>query len=110
MPPRANSRYLSAGIVSDNDIPRARLFLGSRTSFQYRDRPDNTIYVVEPDDTLGSIAYKKYSSIMGSMAATLYWVIAEYQPVPIVDATIALRPGQRLILPGVDFVRTEILT
>ncbi|TXH17472.1 MAG: hypothetical protein E6R03_03970 [Hyphomicrobiaceae bacterium] len=66
--------------------------------------------MVQPEDTLGSIAHKKYSAIAGSMAATIYWVIAEYQPVPLVDATIALRPGQRLILPSADLVRTEILT
>lgn len=109
MPPSTNSKYLFSGIVSDNDIPRARLFLGTRGTFPYRDRLDNEIYVVQPGDTLGSIAHKKYGSIAGSKAATLYWIIAEYQPLPLVDATIALRPGQRLILPSPDLVRTEIL-
>lgn len=107
------SRYYGLDTVNDQTLPRPRTYLAPRTPARYRPRPDNTPHIVREGDTLDSIAHRHFAGLgAGSARFTpeqLYWVIADFQPQPILDATIQLRPGTTLILPSQEFVLTEVL-
>ena len=110
MPPRANSRHLfTTAQKRDGD---ERVFLSDRTPFRFLDLPDNRVHTVGSGDTLPRLA-AKYFAPLGNLpeisAATLWWVIADFQPIPIHDPTIQLVSGEQLIIPSVRTVRERIL-
>lgn len=113
MPGNEFSRYYRTEVYEDESEPRTKTLVSYRTPFSYRERGDNRVYEVAEGDTLASIARKVYPSIgayLGSYSsARLYWAIADYQPTPIIDPTIQLRPGSRLVLPSVELLTTEII-
>ncbi len=110
MPPRNNSRYLFTSAQTREG--EEKLFLSWRIPFRYIDLADNIPFEVREGDTLHRIASKVYSSL-GELplvsAANLWWVIADFQPIPIQDPTILLVPGQQLILPSARTVQERIL-
>ena len=110
MPPRVNSRHLhTTAQKRDGD---ERLFLSDPVPFRFLDLPDNRVHTVKQGDTLWTLA-SRYFSPLGQLpeisAATLWWVIANFQPQPIHDPTIQLVPGEQLIIPSVRTVQERIL-
>lgn len=97
MPPRKLSRHLFTLGVRDTAAPD-QLQLTDREPFGYQDYPDNRIHPVVQGDTLFALAAKYFDPI--DNAATLWWVIADFQPDPILDPTIALVEGSKLIIPS----------
>lgn len=95
MPPGQLSRERFTNGILDED---GKLYLTEPSPFGYRERSDNVIYTVQRGDTLWTIAAAQYASF--PRPSGLWWVIAEYQPEPIFDPTIALVPGQPLVLPS----------
>lgn len=85
-----------------------RLFLDARKPYRYRAFADNRSHVVRQGDTLFGIAGLHYKSI--ERGAGLWWVIGDFQPVPILDPTIRLTPGMVLIIPSVRTVMGEIFS
>lgn len=107
MPPRLNSRHIfSRGFKDlDGEHPEA-LQLTERVPFGFQAFPDNRQHVVADTDTLGRLAARYFASIPN--AASLWWVIADFQPDPIHDPTIKLESGSVLVIPSVRTVLESV--
>ena len=107
------SRHIRTEVYEDQSSPRRRTLRTLRIPFSYREHPGNSIHVVREGETVFSVSFKMYSelglSIPKYSSARLYYAIADFQPTPIVDPTIQLRPGFRLVIPSVELVTTEII-
>jgi len=104
MPPRKNSRYeRSFGVEDDN----GNLYLTEREPFLYnKDLPGTRRHRVAKGDTLYNLAYKYFQPIHN--AEHLWWIIAEFQPTPILDPTIDLADGSTLFIPSVRVVQRKV--
>jgi hypothetical protein len=87
--------------------PEGRLFLTDRSRYVYRELVGNRIHVVTEGDSLHHLAARYFTGIDG--AANLFWVIADFQPVPIQDPTLQLEVGRVLVIPATRTVLEEIL-
>lgn len=100
----ANSRHLFCEQWLDDE---QRLFLDARRPYRYRAFDDNTVHLVKDGESIFSIAGHHF--IGQDRAAGLWWIIADFQPEPIIDPTIQLIAGTQLILPSIQKVQSEIL-
>lgn len=100
------SRFKFSEIATDSV---GNAYLEDREPFGYVERDDNIPHVVEGGDTLASLA-QFYYWYLDNDAAQFWWVIAEFQPVPINNPFRPLVPGRLLILPAPEFLESEILT
>lgn len=103
MPPRLYSRYTFATAATALD---GSLELSDYEPYRYEALADTTAYVVNDGDTYFTIAGKHFAPL--PRPAGLYWIICDFQPVPVVDPTIPPTPGTTLYLPSVRTV-TEIV-
>jgi len=104
MPPRLFSRYqFCVGYI---DPTSGLLTLTDRDPFRFAPFPDNIQHAVRNGDSLFSLAQRYYATM--SQAAQLWWVIADFQPDPILDPTIQLEIGRILQIPSLKTVQTEI--
>ena len=95
MPPDINSRYrFSYGVKDDY----GSLYLTDRAPYGYNPHPDNRIHTVVQGDTLFHLAAIYFAPL--ERACGFWWVIADFQPEPIVDPTIKLEPGRILHIPS----------
>lgn len=101
MPPRLNSRHIFTLGVHDT-ANAENLELTEREPFIYQDLSDNRVHICADGDSLWSLAARYFDPIVN--AANLWWIIADFQPDPLEDPTIALQPGQTLIVPSVRTV------
>jgi hypothetical protein len=99
------SRHLLCQTVVDE---QGRLFLSERSRYGYRELPDNQYHLVVEGDTLHHLAATYYEGI--ERPAGLFWVIADFQPTPVDDPTLALQVGRVLAIPSMRTVVEEILT
>jgi hypothetical protein len=105
MPPRKLSRYaFCSGIKDADDV----LFLTDRIPFPFRVLKDTRRYTVQQGDTLFSIAGKLFAPI--TRGAGLWWVIADFQPQPILDPTLQLSPGSTVFVPSVRTVHELVFS
>lgn len=82
-------------------------FLSERVPYRYVELDDTIEYIAGAGDTWWSLAAKFYGAIPN--AANLLWfAIADFQPVPVVDPTIAIVPGTTLYIPSLQTVETDI--
>lgn len=86
--------------------------LVERVPYRYREFSDNISHTVKEGDTLNQLAYKYYNGITPEpqSAASLWWIIADFQPNPIIDGTLRLQAGQVLIIPSKRTVIEEIFS
>lgn len=105
MPPRRFSRYTYSAAVLDES---ERLFLTDRETFRYRALPDNRQHVVKEGDTLFSLSGRYFAPL--PRPAGLWWVIADFQPDPIHDPTLALEVGRVLVVPSLRTVTEEVFS
>ena len=96
------------GGASSTPIPNSTYF-GTREPIRFTDDRDNFIHIVEPGDTLESLAERFFDGFPD--AANMWWVLAEFQPTPIQDPTLRLQPGSMLVVPSAavlqNFVAVE---
>ena len=104
MPPRPGSRHSFCLGVRDE---QGRLFLTEREPYRYRDHADNRVHVVVQGDTLFDLAGRYFAPL--PRACGFWWAIADYQPNPIIDPTILLVPGRRLLIPSLRVLTDVIL-
>lgn len=105
MPPRIDSRYLSSYGVKDSDD---RVYLTERKPFRYDPKLQGTRrHVATGQDTLWSLAYTYFKPRKD--AEHLWWVIADFQPVPIKDATLDIAAGRVLYIPSNRILEERIL-
>lgn len=103
MPPRAFSRHLFCEATVDDE---GDLVLNEPEAFDFVDLPDNRTHVVAEGDTLWSLAEAYFEGI--DRAEGLWWVIADFQPDPIVDPTIKLEAGSVLVIPSLRTVTERL--
>lgn len=84
-----------------------RLYLDARSPYGYRAFSDNSVHTVKQGETIWSIAGQHFAP--HPRAAGLWWAIADFQPNPIHDPTIALVSGSLLVLPSLRTVLEEVL-
>ena len=105
MPPQLNSRFMFCrGIKDDSGI----WLLTEREPFRYRDLSDNRVHVVQEGDTLFNLAGKYLRPL--PRACGFWWIIADFQPDPILDPTIKLEVGKTLWIPSVRMVTDEVFS
>lgn len=103
MPPRRTSRYLyTEGIRDTSD----RFYLTERIPFRFKALADNRQHRVGVGDTLHQLAARYFKRLR--RPAGYWWVIADFQPVPIFDPTIALVPGSVIVIPSVRTLLEEV--
>ena len=105
MPPRRFSRHTFTSAVLDDE---ERLFLTDREPFRFRSLSDNRQHVVKDGETLFSLAGRYFAPL--PRPAGLWWVIADFQPDPIHDPTVALDPGRVLVVPSMRTVIEEVFS
>ena len=84
-----------------------RMFLTDRIPFRFHALPDNLVHVVSEGDTLWSLAGRYFQGV--ERPAGFWWAIADYQPNPIFDPTIALVAGSVIIVPSLRTLNELIL-
>jgi len=84
-----------------------RLWLDEREPVRYRDAPDHRWYTVCAGDTWWGLA-QRYLTDVTERADNLWWILCEFQPTPVLDPTLSLTPGDRVVIPSVWFVRTVV--
>lgn len=105
MPPGAVSRHqFSFGVKDDFD----RLYLTDRTRYLFKNFPDNVEHEVREGDTLFNLAARYFRPL--ERAAGFWWVIADFQPTPILDPTIKLAIGARVVVPSIRTLQESILS
>ena len=85
MPPTSSSRYrFTSGIRDD----AGRLFLTEREPFGFCEFGDTGRHTVVQGDTLWGLAGLYFAPLQ--RACGFWWVIADFQPDPIVDGSVLL--------------------
>jgi len=105
MPPRRYSRHTYSLAVTDE---ADRLYLTERTPFRFRPLNDTQQHVVRWGESLWALAARHYAGL--PRPAGLWWVIADFQPDPIIDPTIQLQVGQVLFIPSVRVVQEMVFS
>lgn len=81
--------------VEDGRLEQTYLLIRSKR-VEYNPEADNRVYVGQAGDNLFSVAarhFRKYPR-----PASLFWLVGEYQPVPVLDPTTDLT-GRELVIP-----------
>ncbi len=104
MPPRVGSRHsFTLGVRDDNGM----LHLTEREPFRFHAHTDNRKHVVVQGDTLWDLSGRYFAPL--PRACGFWWAIADFQPDPIVDPTLALEPGRRLVIPSLRVLTDVVL-
>jgi hypothetical protein len=86
---------------------QGRLYLSEREPYRYRVHSDSRVHVVVQGDTLWHLAGRYFVPL--PRACGYWWAIADFQPEPIIDPTLELELGRRLIIPSVRVLTDVIL-
>jgi hypothetical protein len=104
MPPRTSSRHgFCIGVLDDE----GRRFLTEREPFGFRPLPDSREHRVVAGDTLWGLAGLYFAPL--PRACGFWWAIADFQPDPIIDPTVALEEGRLLVIPATRVLSDVIL-
>lgn len=103
MPPSNFSRYLFCQGLKDS---AGRLYLSDRVPYRYQALADNRFHTVVAGDSLFTLAHVYFTPL--PRASQFFWVIADFQPEPIVDATLGLKPGTQIVIPSVRTLIEQI--
>lgn len=106
MPPTGFSRHLLT--ISVARIEDGLEYLLDREPFRFVNRGDNKRVIAAGTDTWHSLAFQHLAPIAN--AADLWWLIADFQPEPVVDPTILPVPGSTVYIPSTEFVLSTIFS
>ena len=104
MSPRAGSRY---SFCSGVRYEAGALHLTEREPYTFRAHADTRVHIVVQGDTLFDLAGRYYAPL--SRACGFWWVLADFQPDPIVDPTLQLEAGRRFLIPSMRVLTDVIL-
>ena len=105
MAPRTGSRHSFTLGVRDE---LGRLFLTEREPYRFREHRDTRVHLVAQGDTLFDLAGRYFAPL--PRACGFWWVLADFQPDPIVDPTLELEAGRRLLVPSLRVLTDVILS
>jgi hypothetical protein len=105
MAPRTGSRHSFTLGTRDE---RGQLFLTEREPYRFREHTDTRVHIVAQGDTLFDLAGRYFASL--PRACGFWWVLADFQPDPIVDPTLELEPGRRFFVPSLRVLTDVILS
>lgn len=105
MPPRRHSRYTFSKARRDSE---GDLILSDPEPYKYRPFSDNRVHVVKEGDSLFSLAARYFRGFQRPDG--LYWIIMDFQPIPIHDPTLKLTVGSIIIVPSLRTVIEEIFS
>ena len=105
MPPKINSRHEFTNAF--DDIITGKRILSSRVPFRFQDRSDNIRHTAGSGETLFTIAGKLFKGMIDRPAG-FWWIIADYQPEPIIDPTLKIPDGTVLVAPSERTIQEEI--
>jgi len=100
-----NSRYRYCIAFRDE---QGRLVLDEREPVRYQKLKDNIYHKVVDGDTLWGLAFRYFREF--TRPEGLWWVIAEFQPEPILDPTLRLETGTTIIVPSNRFLKTVVFS
>ncbi|MGN6109991.1 MAG: hypothetical protein ACTHU0_33105 [Kofleriaceae bacterium] len=104
MPPQVGSRYsFCLGALDSGGIR----YLTDREPYLFVAHPDNRVHIVAQGDTVFGLAGRYFEGL--PRASGFWWVIADFQPDPIVDPTLELELGRRIVVPSLRVVTDVIL-
>lgn len=104
MAPYAGSRHSFTQGVQDED---GRCLLTEREPYRFAAHADARIHLVTQGDTLFGLAGRYFAPL--PRACGFWWAIADFQPDPIIDATLELDVGRRLFVPSTRVLTDVIL-
>jgi hypothetical protein len=104
VPPLTGSRFTFCLGVLD---AAGRRYLTDREPYRYRVLADNRTHTVVDGDTLFDLAGRYFAPL--PRACGFWWAIADFQPDPIFDPTIALDAGRALLIPSTRLLTDVIL-
>lgn len=101
------SRYRYTRAVTDS---LGRTSLTDRVPLRYVDAPDNITHIVQEGERMEDIAQRYYSRFDSDVvpAASLAWVLRDFQPIPIIDPTLRLKAGTPVFVPSENFVAQRV--
>ncbi len=105
MPPRRFSRFTFAEAFLDRD---ERLLLFGQEPFRFQAFDDTREHISREADTLFTLAGLFFAPL--DRPAGLWWIIADFQPQPILDPTLKLEAGKVIFVPALRVVTEEIFT
>lgn len=105
MAPRVGSRYSFTVGVTDE---LGRRVLTEREPYRFSEHVDTRIHVVAQGDTLAGLAGRYFAPL--PRACGFWWVLADFQPDPIIDPTLELDVGRRLFIPSLRVLTDVILS
>lgn len=104
MAPYVGSRYSLCTGLQDS---AGRWFFSEREPYRYTTKhTDTRVHVVKDGDDLFGLAGAYFQHL--PRGCGYWWAIADFQPVPIVDPTLALVPGTKLYIPS-ERVLTDVI-
>ncbi|MCP3163168.1 hypothetical protein [Myxococcus qinghaiensis] len=105
MAPHAGSRYsFSLGLRDE----AGRLFLTERVPYGFQPHADTRVHLVAQGDSLWGLAGRYFAPL--PRACGFWWAIADFQPEPIIDATLELETGRRVYIPSLRVLTDVILS
>ncbi len=107
MPPGPLSRHLFTRAIQ---LPDRTIVLTDREPYGFREFEDTRRIPVKERDHLHGLA-GFYFNVAGILRPSdLFWVIADFQPVPIFDPTIKLTPGSTMHIPSIRVLFEEVFS
>jgi hypothetical protein len=79
-----------------------------RSPWNFQKFEDTTIHICKGGEMIWEIAAQYYKDIF-ERPSMWYWIIADFQPSPILDATLAMQQGQKVYIPSERVIRLFIL-
>lgn len=108
MPVNTTSRYRQTLVfVDDRPVEESGsaagvVYFGQRRPIRFRDDVDTIAHQVVDGDTLQGLANIHYQGFPDP--SSLWWIIAEFQVIPIIDPTRRLKAGTMLMIPSATLV------
>lgn len=104
MPPLSGSRHgFCLGVLD----AQGRRFLTEREPYRFRAFGDNRLHRVVGGETLFDLAGRYFAPL--PRACGYWWAIADFQPDPVVDPTLALQEGDVVVIPSTRVLTDVIL-
>jgi len=101
------SRYRYCTVLEKDDENRTKYF-DEREPFRFVDETDNRIHLAVDGDTWWGLCHRYFPSI--PRKAGLFWLLCEFQPEPVIDPTLCIKAGTRILIPSERLVRTKVFS